>query len=270
MKTVKFLETLADQFFHAFYRKEWQGGVEPALRDLSVAEAYEVQDLVAQKRINAGESVAGFKVGCTSMAIRSQFGLAEPISGRLFRPHIFEKNVSLDWSAFVNCAIEPELVLRIGEDLRGEDLSDADLIDAIEYANPGIEIHNFRFWQFPPTIQELICSGGIHAGLIVRSARVSPADLQFRDEMFSVCKDENLITSAPASEIMGGPLRSLRWLVSFLTAKGCSLKKDSLVIPGSPVELVEIRQGTELRVAIERVGSLVASFKRKKSNKPLG
>ena len=65
------LETLADQFFHAFHRKEWPGEVEPALRDLSVAEAYEVQDLVAQKRINAGESVAGFKVGCSSRAIRS-------------------------------------------------------------------------------------------------------------------------------------------------------------------------------------------------------
>jgi 2-keto-4-pentenoate hydratase len=51
-----------------------------------------VQNLVVQKRIEQGESIAGFKVGCTSKAIREQFGLNEPINGKLFRPHIFEGN----------------------------------------------------------------------------------------------------------------------------------------------------------------------------------
>ena len=50
---------------------------------------------------------------------------------------------------------------------------------------------------------------------------------------------------------MGGPLQSLRWLVKFLTKKGLCLKKGSLVIPGSPVELVSIECDTELRIEIE-------------------
>lgn len=259
-------ETLAEKFFHAFYRKEWPGEGEPTLNNLSVAEAYEVQHLVAQKRIEAGESVAGFKVGCTSTAIRSQFGLTEPVYGRIFHPHIFEDNVTLDWSDYVNCAIEPELIIKIGEDLRGEDLSDKDLIDSIEYVSPGIEIHNFKFWQSPPTLQELICSGGIHAGLVIGSTKVSPRDLLFRDEVFSVYKNDSLVTSAPASEIMGGPLHSLRWLVGTLTDKSLSLKKGSLVIPGSPVELVKIENDTKLKVVIDNVGSLAALFKRRNSN----
>ena len=41
--------------------------------------------------------------------------------------------------------------------------SDRQLVEAIEYVSPGIELHNFKFWFAPPTSQELICSGGISA-----------------------------------------------------------------------------------------------------------
>ncbi len=137
------------------------------------------------------------------------------------------------------------------------------MIDAIECVGAGIEIHNFRFWFAPPTSQELICSGGIHAGLIVGKTKVSPKQLPFKHELFSVRKNGELITQAPASQIMGGPIDSLRWLVDSLTSRGSRLKKGYLVIPGSPVELTCIDQGTELSVEIEGVGVVISHFKDK-------
>ncbi len=255
---------LANKFYEAFYRREWTGEPEPPVFTLSINDAYEVQDLVTRMRVNKGESVAGFKVGCTSRAIRSQFGLKEPINGRIFNPHVHKQGVELNWKDYGSCAIEPEMVLKIGRDLKGEGMSDDRLIEAIEWVSPGIEIHNFRFWFEPATSQELICSGGIHTGLVVGDAKVSPKELSFGNELFSVFKDGMPVTKGPASEIMGGPLNSLRWLVEFLTKKGMCLKKGSLVIPGSPVELVSIDRDTELRIEIERVGALVTNFKETK------
>ena len=258
---MKSLDSIAESFYHAFYKKKWSGYAS-SVNKLSIAEAYVVQDLVTRKRIEIGERVVGFKVGCTSNAIREQFGINEPINGKIFQPHILESNARVDYSNYINCAIEPEMVLKISEDLEGVDMSDKDLINSIGYVSPGIELHNFKFWIEPPTVQELICSGGIHAGLIVGIQKVDPKKLLFKDEVFSVYKDENLVTSAPSSEIMGGPIHSLRWLVTFLTKKGVILKKDSLVIPGSPVELVNIDQDTELKVVIDHVGSLTTRFER--------
>jgi len=258
---MKSIELLADKFMQAFYERAWSGALEPPVSDLSLDEAYAVQDLVADMRVRRGEQIVGFKVGCTSEAIRTQFGLTEPISGRLFNPHVFEEGITVDFNDYVNCAIEPEMVLTIGVDLSGRDLPYDQLIDAIQHVSAGIELHNFRFWFTPPTSQELICSGGIHAGLIVGKTRVSPENLSFQSEVFSVRKDGELITEAPASEIMGGPIHSLRWLVDSLTARGSCLKKGSLVIPGSPVELICIDQDTELTVEIEGVGVVVTQFK---------
>lgn len=258
---MKSLDSIASGFCHSFYEKEWIGD-NSSISKLTMTEAYEVQDLVTKKRIEKGERVVGYKVGCTSNAIREQFGINEPINGRLFQPHIMDSKATIDYSNYVNCAIEPEMVFKIANDLKGVGLSVEELINSIAYVSPGIELHNFKFWVEPPTIQELICSGGIHAGLIVGNQKVDPRKLLFKDEMFSVYKDENLVTSARSSEIMGSPIHSLRWLVSFLTKKGKILKKDSLVIPGSPVELVNIDQDTALKITIDYVGSLTTQMEK--------
>ncbi len=259
--TMRMAEVYAQQFCRAFYQRKWEGDCDPAVAELSIGEAYAVQDLVAELRVEKGEEIAGYKVGCTSEAIRKQFGLSEPISGRLFHPHVQKEGVDVDWQKYANCAIEPEMVLTIGTDLWGTGFSDDALIGAIESVSPGIELHHFRFWHSPPSSQELICSGGIHAGLVVGDAQVSPRHLSFKDEVFSVYMDGELVTEAPASEIMGGPIRSLRWLLDSLHERGWYLKKGSLVIPGSPVELVCIDRDTELRVEIEGVGSVRTEFR---------
>ena len=254
------LDLLANKFTQTFYERNWSGELVPPVSQISIEDAYTVQDLVTEKRVQRGEEVVGYKVGCTSEAIRSQFRLNEPVSGRLFNPHVHEEGTAVNWKNYVNCAIEPEMVLTIGVDLYGTNLPHDQLIDAIECVSVGIELHNFRFWFSPPTSQELICSGGIHAGLIVGKNKVSPKQLSFEHELFSVRKNGELITEAPASEIMGGPIHSLGWLVDSLTNRGSCLEKGSLVIPGSPVGLTCIDQDTELSIEIAGVGVLVSHF----------
>ena len=153
------IETFADAFLHAYRNGSWPGEPEASFGDLSLEESYRVQDLVAARRVAEGEVVAGYKVGCTSAAIRAQFGLREPISGRLFHPFVHGEGVDLDWTRFANCALEPEMVLQIGCDLSGADLAEEELRAGIASVRVGLEVHNYTFWQGAPTVQELVCSG---------------------------------------------------------------------------------------------------------------
>ena len=251
----------AEVFVDMFYRRNWpQNSSLGSLTDISIPQAYAVQERVARHRLARGEQIAGYKVGCTSDAIRRQFGLQEAICGHLFRPHIHDDGVTLRRSHFENCAIEPELVVHTHRELCGLNLCDEELRAAIQWVSAGIELHHYCFRHQPPTSQELICSGGIHAGLIIGKSRVPADACSLRDEKFSVYKDNRLVASADATEIMGGPLNSLRWLVNFLTRRGQSLPSGSLIIPGSPVELITIDSPTTLRVTIENAGSVTATF----------
>ena len=204
--------------------------------------------------------MVGYKVGCTSEAIRSQFGLSKSVTERLFSPHVHREGEEVKSKNYVNRAIEPEMVFTICVDLYGANLPHDQLIDSIECVSAGIELHNFRFWFTPPTSQELICSGDIHTGLIVGDNKVSPKRLSFEHELFSVRKNGKLIKEASASEIMGGPIHSLRWLVYSLTSRDSCLNKSSLVIPGSPVVLTCRDEDTELSIEITGVGVLASHF----------
>lgn len=252
--------TLADAFFNAHYTKVWRLKKWSPER-LAISEAYQVQNQVCEKRISRGESVVGYKVGCTSHAIRSQLGLAEPIAARLFAPHVTGERIAIDLTAYCHCAIEPEMVLMIGQDLCGTDLSDEELIQSISYVSPGIELHDYTFWHEPPTAQELICSGGIHAGLIVGDTKASPCALTFGRENFFVYQNNELVASSRADEIMGGPLESLRWLVNFLSSNDEVLKKGMLVIPGSPTELISITCDSLVRIEIDNLGQVETAFR---------
>lgn len=257
------IEGLARSFFDAFHTKRHTSDLSFPITSISLEEAYAVQNAVTELRIESGETAVGYKVGCTSPAIQRQFGLSEPIVGTLFGSHIHSAAQTREvfWNDYVRCAIEPEVVLRIGKDLEGENVSDKEMIDSIETVSAGLELHHFHFWFGSASSQELICSNGIHAGLIVGEERVSPAHLTYRKESFEVRKNGNLVAQALASEIMGGPLHSLRWLICSLNEKQQRLKAGSLVIPGSPVELIPIESESEITVRIESVGRLTTQFR---------
>ena len=262
---MKITDTLAQSFFTLLDTGKFSGDPLFDMSSMTLDEAYRVQDIVMQKRIDRGETVVGYKVGCTSPAIQSQLLLEEPICGKLFAPYLYDETACLYWNDYTNCAIEPEMVLKIGKDLKGHNLPDEILMDAIDFVSPGIEIHNYKFWYEPVTSQELICANGIHAGLVVGQTRVLPQDLSFETELFEVLKNGQLIAAAPASAIMGGPLHSLRWLTGFLTQKGQTLPSNTVVIPGSPVELITIDDDTQLTVKIDKVGSTVMKFRKRPS-----
>src|SRR5215468_5426321 len=94
------IHEFADAFVRIFYQGE--PGKLPArsISTLSLDEAYLVQDCAIQRRTERGEKVVGYKVGCTSSAIRQQFGLQEPIHGRLLEPHIHASGIELPCDDF--------------------------------------------------------------------------------------------------------------------------------------------------------------------------
>ena len=154
----------------SFYEFHKDGHFVAAVDDISVLtmdEAYDCQQRYQQMRIAQGDSPIGYKVGCTSAAIRRQFGFDDPIYGRLMKDGLFEEGEQFRASDYYSLAIEPEFVISIGSDLGDKNANDAELLDAIECVQAGIELHHYVYHYPEPTRQELICSNGIHAGQVV-------------------------------------------------------------------------------------------------------
>jgi 2-keto-4-pentenoate hydratase len=230
------------------------------IKTLSIEEAYQVQQFVVEARVGRGERIVGYKVGCTSEAIRAQFGLTEPIMGHLMMPHIHQTGVTLDWGHYCQLAVEPEFVICIGRDVTDEIGPSESVGEIIDTVASGIELHHYQFRSPRPSIQELIASNGIHAGLILGEPKSVPENFDWNSKRLDLAKNGRSVVSGFGSSIMGGPMNSLRWLANTLLQRGRMLRSGDLVIPGSPVELVTVDRGDNLSVSVEGVASVHASF----------
>ena len=79
-------------------------------------------------------------------------------------------------------------------------------------------------------------------------------------EGVGVFRGNDLVASGIAADILGGPLKSLRWLIGHLVAQGSGLKAGDIVIPGSAVELVRVKVGDRITARFTHAGSVTATF----------
>lgn len=177
--SMKYLDEFAALFLNIFHSHRLEHGSSVPISTLSLDDAYAVQRKVIDQRVLQGEQVGGFKVGCTSRAIRHQFGLSEPICSRVMQPHLHFGNTALSPHRFHLPAVEPELVLMIGRDFVDEVGPEEPLDTSIEFVSPGIEVHNYDWWFGQPSSQELICSNGLHACLVVGENKIKPKNLDW-------------------------------------------------------------------------------------------
>lgn len=254
------LDALAEEMLGVFRTHVFERKTTARLDQITIDDAYAVQDRVIAARVGDGERVAGYKVGCTSGAVRSQFGLDEPIGGRLMSPHVHGDGVALPIDAFLDCAVEPEFVFHIARDLDDPDADERTLRAAIGGVSAGIEIHNYRFAHGDPTLQELIASNGIHAALVVSPPRDLPDDLDLAAEGVGLFLNGHLAASGIGAEIMGDPLTSLRWLIAHLARRRLHLEAGQIVIPGSAVPLIRVSAGDRVEARFTRLGTCRATF----------
>ena len=247
----------------SFYRFYKFGEFSPAIDDISeltMDEAYECQRRYESLRISDGDEPCGYKVGCTSAAIREQFGFKEPIFGRLMKPGVIQEGEEVNANEFYSLAIEPELVLTLNQDLHDDQCSDDELLAAIGFVQPGIELHNYVYHYSSPTRQELICSNGLHAAQIVGRTKVDACRIDWLLEGVGVFVNGKLVASGVAADIMEGPLNSLRSLIRHLSKRNCVLKAGDLVIPGSATQLISVHTGDEVTCSFTNGGSVTTVF----------
>ena len=109
---------------------------------LDVAQGYELQSAVADLRCDRGERTIGYKVGCTSPAIRAQLGINHCVSGRLYDSGHHASGAVLTRMGFANLAIEGELAVELSHEPNEKDFSGVEIPTCVARVFPVIELHN--------------------------------------------------------------------------------------------------------------------------------
>ena len=207
---------------------------------LSIHEAYAVQDLVAGLRSAEGETVIGFKVGCTGPGTTKLFGMQGPIRGTLFDKEVYESGVELNANNFCNLAVEAEMAIKVD--------ADRNILSVF----PIIELHNLVFRAPQKSLSELIANNGLNRG-IVSSAKTWEKQLEFYENKLVLSLEVNgsEIDSGELWPMEGGPTSSLHWLKNHLADHDLEILPGNIILGGTALGLHKVQAGDRIDVKVD-------------------
>ena len=113
-------------------------------------QAYALQMEVARLRVERGERLAGYKIGCVSEVIRKQLGMDRALFGHVWCSELHLSGVALDPKTYANLAIEGEFAVRLAVDIPDRQWLENHRREALAAMFPVIELHNYVFRAAAP------------------------------------------------------------------------------------------------------------------------
>ena len=206
---------------------------------LSINEAYAVQEAVVGLRLEEGETVIGYKVGCTGPGTTKLFGMQGPIRGTLFESEIHECGVELSADHFYGLAIEAEMAIKIGEN------------GTIHSIFPVIELHNFVFRAPKKSLSELIANNGLNRGVILSQENWQTSAAVYEEtSILSLEINGSEIDSGVMWPMEGGPQSSLDWLEKHLREHDLKIKTADIILGGTALGLHKVQYGDHIDLKI--------------------
>ncbi|MBL0422997.1 fumarylacetoacetate hydrolase family protein [Ramlibacter sp. AW1] len=222
--------------------------------------AYAIQRLNTRERQAQGRRIVGAKIGLTSRAVQAQLGVDEPDYGTLFDDMGYGDGEPVPWRGLHQPKVEAEIAFVLGRDLAQERPGHVDVLRAIDYALPAVEIVGSRIadWniRLVDTIADNASAGAYVLGATPR--RLDAFDLRMCG-MVLERRGEPAATGAGMA-CLGHPLNAVVWLARTLAALGAPLKAGDLVLSGALGPMVPVQPGDVFDARIHGLGSVRAVF----------
>lgn len=231
------------------------------VEDLSLDDAYAIQAALLELQLGRGDTLAGAKLGLTSVAKQEQMGVSEPIYGWVPASSVLPESGDVALGELIHPRCEPELVFILGEDLAGPNVSAADVLDATEKIVGGIEVIDSRYEAFSFTLPDVIADNTSAARVAIGSEGIGSrdADLTTLGCVFSI--DGEITGTATGAALLGDPAACLARLANHLGKHGQKLEAGWLVMAGAVTDARPLTAGTQAEARYSGLGTVCVQGK---------
>ncbi len=216
--------------------------------------AYEIQNINTQLRINGGSRVVGKKIGLTSFEVQKQIGVDQPDYGILFHDREILNGQSVSYADLMQPKAEAEIAFVLKQGLDKANMTIVDVMKAIDFALPAIEIAGSRIADWNIKLADTIADNASASHYVLGSTPVSIFDFDIAN-----CKMEMKLNGEPCSSglgsaCLGSPLNAVLWLANKMLAIGNPLRKDEVILSGALGRFVDFKAGDKIEATIEGLG----------------
>jgi 2-oxo-hept-3-ene-1,7-dioate hydratase len=234
--------------------------------DITIADAYKIQQRWIALKLARGRTVIGRKIGLTSRAMQVSSQIDEPDYGVLLDDMLFHDGAAMPITRFILPRVEVELAFILGKTLRGPACTIFDVLAATDYVVPALEIIDARSQQIDPETKkprkvfDTISDNAACAGIVLGGRPVKPNDVDLR-WVAAICYRNGVIEeSGVAAAVLNHPANGVAWLANRLAPHGVELKPGQIVLGGSFTRPVAASGGDTFHVEYSGLGTIACRF----------
>jgi 2-keto-4-pentenoate hydratase len=217
----------------------------------NVASAYAVQAEVTRRGLANGRRLVGRKIGLTSKAVQQQLGVDQPDYGALFADMEIVTGGEVQSTKLIQPRIEAEIAIVLERDLLAPDATMGELMRAVAYAVPALEIVDSRIRDWKITILDTVADNGSSARFVLGAAPKRLTDVDLESCGMAMTRNGAMVSVGSGAACLGHPLKAALWLARAMSAAGQPLRAGDVVLTGAlgPVSPAAAGEFYEARIS---------------------
>ena len=258
--TPELINTLGDELYDALKGCQVVEPLTTRHPEITIADAYAIQQRLNARRIEAGERIIGKKIGVTSRAVMDMLGVYQPDFGLLTDAMVYNEGEAIPANTLIQPKAEGEIAFLLKKDLIGPGISAADVLAATEGVMACFEIVDSRIRDWKIKIADTVADNASCGVFVLGDKLVDPRGLDLSTCGMVLEKNGEIVATGAGAAALGAPANAVAWLANTLGRLGIPLKAGEVVLSGSLAIMVPVKAGDSLRVSIGGIGGCSVRF----------
>ncbi|WEY43056.1 2-oxopent-4-enoate hydratase [Paraburkholderia sp. SUR17] len=251
---------LGDRLYGALNARETIAPLSDSYPDMSIDDAYHVQQRMVQRRLDAGETVVGKKIGVTSKAVMDMLGVYQPDFGYLLSGMVYGEGESIAVDTLIQPKAEGEIAFVLKKDLLGPGITNAMVLAATECVMPCFEIVDSRIRDWKIRIQDTVADNASCGVFVLGDRAVSARAVDLSTCGMVLEKNGEVIGTGAGAAALGSPVNAVAWLANTLGRLGIPLKAGEVVLSGALAAMAPVKAGDNFRLSLGGIGACSVRF----------
>jgi 2-keto-4-pentenoate hydratase len=254
------LAVLADRLFTAYASGASIAPLRDELAGAPIETAYAIAEINTKRWLAEGFRLVGRKIGLTAKSVQRQLGVAQPDYGMLFDRMAVLSGDDIPAGRLLQAKVEAEIAFVLERDLDAQRLTMADVIGAVAYALPALEIVDSRIADWNIKILDTVADNASSGMFVLGERPVRLADFDARLCGMVLQKNGESVSFGAGAAALGHPLNALLWLAEKMAAVGRPLGAGDVVLSGALGPMIAAQSGDGFEARINGLGSVAVNF----------
>ncbi|KKO71589.1 2-oxopent-4-enoate hydratase [Kerstersia gyiorum] len=254
------IQTLGQELHEALARRQPVAPLTESHPDMTLAQAYEIQQAMLAPRLAAGARIVGKKIGVTSKVVMDMLKVDQPDFGMLLSDMLYADGASIAASDLIAPKAEGEIAFVLKHALRGPGITVADVLRATAYVMPCFEIVDSRIRDWKIKIQDTVADNASAGVFVLGDRGADPRDVDLACVGMTLEKNGEVVATGAGAAALGHPANAVAWLANTLGQLGIALEPGEVILSGSLAAMVPVQAGDHLRISLGGIGSASVRF----------